>query len=278
MAEGRHSYVAFYMDKWAAGTAGLPRLAESVYFQICRQIWDKARPVSMTMIDMMTSDLAPGQGRSIVDALIEMGKLVMTDDGVSNPKALEEARRALELYQKKSRGGRAGSATTNAGKAAAGSDGETPAETRPSTRLDKTSLPTEEEGEASPLLSASADDPDGEQPPEADEPDEDKPEPTTDDMQVIAKAWNEMALANGLAQISKMTEKRRTALRARIKDHGRAHILEAITRVPFRPFLMGQNDRGWKADIDWLLRPDSVVRINEGGYTGKSGDGGWMEA
>jgi hypothetical protein len=32
---------------------------------------------------------------------------------------------------------------------------------------------------------------------------------------------------------------------------------------------MGNNDRGWKATIDWFLQPDSVVRIMEGWYKGK---------
>jgi len=36
--------------------------------------------------------------------------------------------------------------------------------------------------------------------------------------------------------------------------------------IPDSPFLLGENDRGWRADIDWFLRPDSVTRILEGKY------------
>lgn len=31
-------------------------------------------------------------------------------------------------------------------------------------------------------------------------------------------------------------------------------------------FCMGNNDRGWKATIDWALRPKSVIKMLEGGY------------
>jgi hypothetical protein len=33
---------------------------------------------------------------------------------------------------------------------------------------------------------------------------------------------------------------------------------------------MGVNDRGWKADIDWFLKPESVMKIIEGKYTQKT--------
>lgn len=40
----------------------------------------------------------------------------------------------------------------------------------------------------------------------------------------------------------------------------------ALAKVLASDFLMGTNDRGWKADFDWLLRPDSIAKIMEGKY------------
>ena len=38
------------------------------------------------------------------------------------------------------------------------------------------------------------------------------------------------------------------------------------------PFCLGAGSRGWKADIDWFLRPDTVTRIMEGKYDPKPGE------
>jgi len=62
--------------------------------------------------------------------------------------------------------------------------------------------------------------------------------------------------------------KRITAAKARMKELDfRESWKEALCMIPTIPFLMGRNDRGWKADIDWFLKPDSVVKIIEGKYS-----------
>ena len=33
-----------------------------------------------------------------------------------------------------------------------------------------------------------------------------------------------------------------------------------------KPFLTGQNDRGWKADFDWCLDPGNIAKVREGKY------------
>ena len=36
------------------------------------------------------------------------------------------------------------------------------------------------------------------------------------------------------------------------------------------PFLIGENDKGWMADLDFILRPDKVTKITEGSYKSSS--------
>lgn len=57
--------------------------------------------------------------------------------------------------------------------------------------------------------------------------------------------------------------------------HARARLAEvpdlarwsaAVKRLALSPFATGGNDRGWKADIDFLLRPDTLTKIEEGKY------------
>lgn len=81
----------------------------------------------------------------------------------------------------------------------------------------------------------------------------------------IFEAWN--ALPEPFPRLKMWTEKRRKALRCRLAQHGWLRdCLSAIQRIPQCPFLAGRNKRAWVANIDWLLRPDSVARVLEGAY------------
>ena len=31
-----------------------------------------------------------------------------------------------------------------------------------------------------------------------------------------------------------------------------------------------QNDRGWRADIDWYIKPDTIAKVMEGKYDNRS--------
>lgn len=44
----------------------------------------------------------------------------------------------------------------------------------------------------------------------------------------------------------------------------------AVARLPTSPFLRGENDRGWVATLDWLLRPDTLTKLEEGAYDARS--------
>lgn len=98
------------------------------------------------------------------------------------------------------------------------------------------------------------------------------PSPTTslagandgaDIFQEFIKTWNK----SGLTNCRKLTDKRRKALRARLQDPDwKDSWREALSRAAKSPFCRGQGERGWKADVDWFLKPDSVTKILEGKY------------
>ncbi len=88
-------------------------------------------------------------------------------------------------------------------------------------------------------------------------------------IEVFREAWNAMAAKHGLPQCREMTGKRKTEFTARWKDPGwRRDYPEALAKVPASQFLLGKNDRGWKANIEWFLRPDSLTKILEDNYGG----------
>ena len=70
-----------------------------------------------------------------------------------------------------------------------------------------------------------------------------------------------------LPQIRNLSEKRRKAIATRLKDDFFAeHYEEAIAKLAESTFCLGENDRHWRADFDWFLKPDTVTRIIEGKY------------
>jgi hypothetical protein len=79
-------------------------------------------------------------------------------------------------------------------------------------------------------------------------------------------AWNEVADKIGLPRAT-VTDKRRKSFRTRMREPVfREGWRDALERIAGNPFLKGNNDRGWAANIDWFLSPDTVVKIFEGKY------------
>ena len=82
----------------------------------------------------------------------------------------------------------------------------------------------------------------------------------------IVEAWNELADAKGLAKVVRVTDSRRKQIQARIKEYEPDDWSKALTAIYKSKFLCGENDRGWKADFDFLLQPKSFVKLVEGAY------------
>lgn len=71
-------------------------------------------------------------------------------------------------------------------------------------------------------------------------------------------------------KVQKLTAKRRAALLARLRDVGGLDGWRAACRRAAQsPFLTGDNDRGWRADFDFLTRERSFTKLMEGAYDRK---------
>lgn len=94
--------------------------------------------------------------------------------------------------------------------------------------------------------------------------------PARDDLKPVVDHWNAMAKTHGLAVVKLLTDARRKALKARIEEVGGAGQFQVvIDEVPKSSFLLGDNDRKWKADLDFILQPTSFARLIEGKYHGQ---------
>jgi hypothetical protein len=70
----------------------------------------------------------------------------------------------------------------------------------------------------------------------------------------VVEAWNAGPRANGARKATALDANRRKWLSLRVRDHGEAAVFAAIANIGASPFHCGTNDRGWKANIGWLLK------------------------
>lgn len=94
--------------------------------------------------------------------------------------------------------------------------------------------------------------------------------------QEIMKYWNQMCEKSGHPRCMRMTNNRREHIRARMKEPlFNKDWKKVIDGIPKSQFLLGKNDRGWKATFDWILMNDSnYAKILEGQYYDSAETGG----
>jgi hypothetical protein len=90
--------------------------------------------------------------------------------------------------------------------------------------------------------------------------------------QMIA-AWAEEFEGTGIPIPRELTDKRITAARLRLQQQfgGDLGSFRAyLQQIRGSPFLMGANDRDWRADFDWALSPSNIAKVREGKYRGNT--------
>lgn len=88
------------------------------------------------------------------------------------------------------------------------------------------------------------------------------------DFEKFVQFFNEEIDANNstIPHIKAITEKRKKMIQARIREHGKNSLAEVVRLMASSDYLNGKNDRGWVADIDWMLKPNNYIKIIEGNY------------
>lgn len=87
---------------------------------------------------------------------------------------------------------------------------------------------------------------------------------TPPDYAPILEIWRAKCVPLGLSDVIAVEGKRKTHLMARAKDpKWMEQLPEAVEALISNPFNMGDNDRGWKADIDYLIRPGKSIEMIE---------------
>lgn len=84
------------------------------------------------------------------------------------------------------------------------------------------------------------------------------------DVQTVIDAWNSLGL-NPIRGIMPNTT-RRQLLNGRLSQYGLPTVLQAIENVRSSAFLNGQNNRGFTATFDWVVKPTNFQKVLDGNY------------
>lgn len=96
-----------------------------------------------------------------------------------------------------------------------------------------------------------------------------EPEESTAEAKELIEEYNSIC-GEKLPKAIQVTEKRKKAIKTRLKKYSRAEMIKVFSLASESNFLCGDNDRGWKADIDWLLNENNMIKVLEGRYTNNS--------
>ncbi len=72
-----------------------------------------------------------------------------------------------------------------------------------------------------------------------------------------------------LPRATSKTDIRKSHVGARLKEHGAAKVQKMLKMAAASDFLGGCNEKGWKANFDWLFLPTNFVKVLEGNYSNK---------
>jgi hypothetical protein len=81
--------------------------------------------------------------------------------------------------------------------------------------------------------------------------------------------YNATAQRIGLPMAASLTPQRKRRLDARLREHGLEGWTEAMQQLEASPFLRGDSEGGWRANIDFCLQATSLTKLIEGAYAGK---------
>lgn len=69
-----------------------------------------------------------------------------------------------------------------------------------------------------------------------------------------------------ISRIVKLTKSRRASATQRLATYTLEQMKKALNIARQTPGLLGHNERRWRANIDWFLRPNTVTSVLEGKY------------
>ena len=202
------------------------------------------------IVRRLTAAGCPPEAIAVALELIEEAR---ADGDAAKASARERKRRERERKRDTSRDSHA----TVTGQTVTDTPLSSPPRVSPTPPSDTPPIIPPETREANASLSAKAAD---------DGPKRSKPEVTAEHVRQAFDDWNALAQRLALPIAKDLNDGRRKAIRARLVDAGPEGWTEALAAVERSGHCRGENDRNWRADLDFVCQPKSWQRLREGFY------------
>ena len=82
------------------------------------------------------------------------------------------------------------------------------------------------------------------------------------------------SLCKSFPKVTKLSERRRKAIRARLKEYSLADLEKAFALAEESEFLKGANNRNWMASFDWIISDSNLPKVLEGKYANRASPNG----
>jgi uncharacterized protein YdaU (DUF1376 family) len=302
---GGMTYARFFPSDWLTGCRYLTLEEEGLYIRFCAYMYDTgSAPPDDERITSRLLGVHPLQYRKVMGSLIAKGKIIRAQGILINERVLEELDRyrteqatrvkaAREREERRRRMEREIADAVAAQKASPGVNPPVNPRVNPGVNprvISETTqrLPTQSTPKFSNEINESATtavpqpnhdcgtNPEARsQKPERREEEVDLgtsvPASHSEALEAF-QLYNDLAQKVGIPTATTLTPKRKRGILARLREHGGIEAWKAaLTNIERSPFLCGKNDRGWTADLDFLLQAARFTKIVEGGYSNSNG-------
>ena len=83
----------------------------------------------------------------------------------------------------------------------------------------------------------------------------------------VVEMYND--ICKELPKVRSLTPKRKTVILKVLNKYGMDTVKEVFRLTSQSDFLLGNNNRGWSADFNWLMKEDNFIKVLEGNYNKK---------
>jgi uncharacterized protein YdaU (DUF1376 family) len=246
------TWMPFYVGDYLSATGRLTTEQHGAYLLILLDYWKNGPPPADDAVLAALARMAPAAWRKAKPAL--MGFFEVRDGLLIQKRVEQERAKTSTINQERSKAGKAGAAKrwqTNKqmnGKPIAN------AIDLPLANGQQIDAPSQSHT----CSSEQVESPNGDLSAEADPP-------ITEDE--VLEAWQDRMVPLGFPPVRKMTPARKRSLKARLREYPDIGDWQrAFSALERSNFCKGDNDRGWRADFDFLCQSKSLTKLIEGAY------------
>jgi len=84
------------------------------------------------------------------------------------------------------------------------------------------------------------------------------------DFDILGRIFNE--ISELVSVTLPLSASRKKLVTERVEEHGKIVVNEMLQTVKNCPYLLGENDKGWRASFNWLFQSVNFVKVVEGTY------------